>query len=116
MLSVLACRPQLFRLNKLLEPTKLNLLLPKQNLNRTQLQSFKTRRNGQGLDTRPESTLRQWLNSRLFRASASAIGGSAVFFAASAVWSYEKIRSKRDAELMNRRNLFLQRKKEVNAG
>ena len=100
MLSVFA-RPCHFKLNKLLEPARLNLLLPKQNLNRTQLQSFRTRRDLQdakpGRNPGQESNLNQWLDSKLVRATASAIGGSLFFYAASAVWSYEKLKYKNQA-------------------
>lgn len=107
MLSVLA-RPHLF--NRLLEPTRLNLLVPKQqSLNRPQLQSFKSKRNLEELSQNTNGNLRQWLDSKLFRASVSAVGGSVLFFTGSAVWSYEKIRSTRQANPFYQQNPFYQK-------
>lgn len=91
MLSILA-RPHMYQISKqLLEPTR---LISRHNLiYKTQKQCIKTNR---GMFRRNQvaherSSLSELFESRAFRASIGAVGGSLIFFGCSTVWTYEHL-------------------------
>lgn len=117
MLSILA-RSHLFKLsniNKFVEPSRLNLF-PKLNLNKSQIKHFKSRRSGSREIVKNESKFKELFQNKIFLASVSAVSGSALFFSASAIWTYENLRQLRQVNPFYRQNPFYQKNSHTNRG